>query len=503
MGVAAGGGLSRNAITPTIEAQITGGQINASTVSLAAQSTANILSVAAGGGGAVGVAADGADSANSIGGTIAATISGDATILAGASLSLQAHDGSTILSVAGNGEGAVGVSLGGSISNNTISSAVAASVTGSQITAPSVSLLAYRDGSITSIAVGGGGAVGVAANGSDSSNTIGGSITATINGGVANISDSLSLEAHDNATILSVAGNGTGAVGVAIAGAISNNTISTNIEAEIAGGEVNAPSVTLLAHSDASIKVIAVGGAGAVGVALTGSDSTNDINDSIIASIDSGAAVTATTSVTVTAEDNAQIFALGGNGSGAVGVAVGAAITNNTINPTVEARIDGSNAAALSITVLATANAQIQSIAIGGGGAVGVGGGESTANNDIGGTLDAQISGGAMVNGANGVTVNASDSSSIKALGGGAGGAYAVGIGVVTTSDTINNTVTAFIDNATVTASSGDISVNATSTPSITSIGIAAGGALGAGLAHKRGERRYCDHDRRSSLEWR
>ena len=247
-GVAAGGGLSLNNITPTVEAQISGGQVTAATVSLSAQTTANIISAATGGGGAVGVAAYGADSANTIGGTIAATISG-ATVDATNSLSLQAQDDATILSVAGNGEGGVGVSLGASISNNTTTTVLEVQISSSPVTAVTVSLFANRDGNITSIAVGGGGAVGVAANGSYSSNNIGGSISATASGGSANSSNSFSLEAIDDATILSVAGNGTGAEGVAIAGALSNNTITTTVEAEISGGQVSAPVVTLLARA--------------------------------------------------------------------------------------------------------------------------------------------------------------------------------------------------------------------------------------------------------------
>ena len=70
--------------------------------------------------------------------------------------------------------------------------------------------------------------------------------------------------------------------------------------------------------------MIAVGGSGAVGVALSGSNSTNTIGGSIMASIVGGATVTASSSLAVTAQEDAQIVALGGSGSGAVGAAIGA-----------------------------------------------------------------------------------------------------------------------------------------------------------------------------------
>jgi hypothetical protein len=481
IGVAAGGGLSRNDISPTVQAQITDAQITTATVNLLAETNANIVSVAAGGGGAVGVAAEGADSANTVDGSVAANISGG-TVTAGNSLSLQAHDHATVLSVAGNGEGGVGVSFGGSISNNAINTQVQATISGAQVTAPTVGILALSDGNIKSIAVGGGGAVGVAANGSDSSNSIGGSVTATISSGSTTVSNSLNLDAHEAGTILSVAGNGTGAVGVAVAGALSRNNITTNVEAEISGGLINGPTISLLAHSDANIKVISVGGSGAVGVALSGSDSSNAIGGAIAASIDGGTIVTAT-SVQITARDDASIFALGGNGAGAVGAAFGVAVTNNTIDPTVQAQISSSHVSATTVDLLAMADAQIQSIAIGGAGAVGAGLGDSTANNDIGSVIDAHVSGASTVSGANGVTISASDQSDISAIGGSAGGAVGVGAGIATTADNIHNTVMAYVDGSAVTSTVGDIALSANSKPSITSFGIGGGGALGLGVA--------------------
>ncbi len=479
VGVAAGGGLSQNNINPTIQAEIINSQVTAPTVSLLGETTAQIISIAAGGGGAVGATVYGADSTNSVGGTVAATITGG-TIDASTSLGLRAHQGGKIFSVAGQGEGAVGASLGASISQNTITQVVQAEITGGQATAPTVTLQSQSDSTITSIAVGGGGAVGLAANGSYASNTVGGTLAASIGGGATvGAATSVSLTAQQDATILAAPINGAGAVGVSAVGSYTQNTVTTMMRAEISGSQVTAPVVGLDADSDASITSIAVGGGGATGVALAGSYASNNVGGTLLASIDGGATVTTSTSVDLEAHQDATITQLAGNGAGAVGVALAGAVADNTITSVVQTQVSGSDVSGPTVALVATSNAQVTSVAINGAGAVGLAPAASVVDNEIGSNITADIAGGSVVTGTNGVTVSAADTSNISAVAGAGAGAVGANAGVAETTDGIQDTVTAYVDDATVTSSAGSIAISADSTPSITSYAVAGDGALG------------------------
>ncbi|HEV3085369.1 MAG TPA: hypothetical protein VGY66_36785, partial [Gemmataceae bacterium] len=533
--VSLGAAITSNTITENVQTQIESGLVSAGAVTVLAHGSANILSFALSGGGGNGAAAGGSYSGNTVGGSILAAVSSGAVVASTSSVDLEAHDDDNIVSVAGNGEGASnlaigvavsvnninptvqtdlsaaqitasavtelaetssqitsiaaagggsgGVAAGGGLSQNNVSPTIHADIINSQVTAATVSLLAQTTAQITCIAAGGGGAADLAAYGADSANIIGGSILATISGSTVNASTSLSLEALDAATIFSVAGNGEGAEGASLGGSFSQNCISATIEAKISSGQVTAPVVSLLAKSDGNIKAIAVGGAGAVGLAANGSDAANTIGGTVAASVNMAATVTAGSSLDIEAHEDASIFLFAGNGAGAVGAAVGVAIADNTINPTVQAQVSAAQASAPTVSILAATAAQISSIAIGGAGAEGVAAGASIVDNEIGSTIDAHVSGGSVVSATNGITITATDVSSISAVGGAAGGAVFVGVGVASTTAGIHDTVTAYVDASTVTSPGGNITVSATSTPSITSDGVAGGGAAGLGVA--------------------
>src|SRR5262249_53225936 len=156
------------------------------------------------------------------------------------------------------------------------------------------------------------------------------SIQAVIGGGaVVTVTSPLDLEAHDDATVVSVAGNGQGAVGVAVGAAGSSNTINPTGQAQGSSAQVSAPAPTLHAEVGSHITPAAAAGGGAIGVAAGGGLSRNDISPTVRAQI-SGGQVTAPT-VSLLAESSAHIVSVAAGGGGAIGVAADGADSANSV----------------------------------------------------------------------------------------------------------------------------------------------------------------------------
>ncbi len=498
---------------------------------------------AGGGGVGVGVGAAGAGSGNFVGNTVVASITGNSTVTTKTSgdVTMTASDTSSIEAIAGGlgigvgigGAGGAGISLGVAAANNNIDDTVQAFVNGSTVTSVGkVQIAATENATIKTVTVGGAVAVGagvevgvgVAVAGSDSSNTIENNVDAYISGGstVTAQGGSLSIKATDT-SIITAGGGGLGVgVGVgpglfgaglaAAAGfAVATNDVNNSVLAYVDNSTAKATgnSVTIAATETATMTAVTVGEAVAVGVAGVGfagaaavgvGSSTNTTSNTVEAYLAHGASVTTTTSgdVTLTATDSPNLTAktVAASVSFAVGLVAGsfgisAAIANNNVGDTVEAYSNNStinSAGQVMLTATMPTTAMIQatsvaaSVAISGApaGAAFAGAGANstnTVNNTItsyiDGTSPSSVS---TVTAAGNITLSAQENAPITSeVGAGAGAGALIGgsIGVSLATNTVSSNVSAYADNASVTSTGGQISIGASSTDSVNTLSVA------------------------------
>ena len=142
-------------------------------------------------------------------------------------------------------------------------------------------------------------------------------------------------------------------------------------------------------------------GAGAGTVAIGGSVSINSISTTIDSFIAGGALVTADEDVNVVATDSSEIKTITGAANGAGTVAIGAAISTNNIDSTINSRIEGAGTTVTAtsgyVNVEAIATLNIKSLAAGlsGSGTVAITG--SVTLNDMGAKTNAFIGTGATI----------------------------------------------------------------------------------------------------------
>ena len=490
----------------------------------------------------------GSGSGNTISNTIEATIENGSKVDSIGLLSLAATDHSSITAGAGSlsftvagGQGggfagSIGVAAAANEIDNTVTAAIEAATANS---AGGVDVSATNSSTILVVTVAGaaagaGGEVGgvaFAGAGAGSGNTIGNVTQALINqdSTVTTTNGDVTMSAADNSSITADGGGLTlagafgqgGGVGVSIGAAVAINNIGNTVTATIDGSTVkSAGGVSVDAGSDASILAVAVGIAGALaggqggGIALAGagSGSGNTISNTIEATIQNGSQVTSAGLLTVSATDNSSITAgagsltiavAGGQGGGFAG-SIGVAAASNEIDNNVTAAIENAKAdSAGGVDVSATNSSKILVVTVAGGasGAGGQGGGLAFAGagagsgNTIGNVTQAFVNQNSTVTTTKGdVLINATDSSSITADGGGAslagaggmGGGVAVAIGAGVAVNTISNVAYAYVDDATVN-SAGKVTVSATSTSQIfvvaLGVAIAVSGGAGFGIS--------------------
>ena len=321
---------------------------------------------------------------------------------------------------------------------------------------------------------------------------------------------------------LAVGAGGSVGAGVAIGASLAQNLIGYDqndsqvpiqVQAQIISSSVNAGTgaLNLMATASQSIDAFvgafaaAVGGSTGVGLAGAGAgaNALNQMASLITAAIDGdGPSGIQAGSITLQATDSSSIKAVTGaaalavsfGSTGAVSIAVGAAIATNEIGNNVEAYLnDANNVTTGALSATASEDASIDATTFAAAAAValsevsfGAAAGVLTATNTLTNTVAAYISGSDPVN-AGAVTLAASDEGVIQsftvslALAGGVAG-VAVGVGVGKNS--INDNVSAYVDGSTIT-SSGPISVTATSNPTITTTSTVAAisASIGAAVA--------------------
>ncbi|MDP2102146.1 MAG: leukotoxin LktA family filamentous adhesin [Methylotenera sp.] len=247
-------------------------------------------------------------------------------------------------------------------------------------------------------------------------------------------------------SIISVAG--VGQVGASNIGlSFAYNKLHNQFTAAVHDSSIDSSTINVEAQSNAKILGIAAGvGVAKDKLAVSGSLVLNEINNTVKAQVTGARTDTLTAdNLTVTAEDKSSTGALAGNISVSFGNAtIGAAIAVNDTGNTAQAKIENvkinTNG---SITVEATNNAKIKTLAATAGGSKGFALNGSASSAKINNTTEASILNAKSNNTGNTIKVTAKDNSEIEALSGAAAFATSAAVGIAVSVNQINNTVNA------------------------------------------------------------
>ena len=404
-GLALAGAFARNDFSKTTEATadnallagpLVGGQASkAGSISLDAESNGSLLTIAAGGGIAMGDGLGLAGSVNNnvLTNTTKAGLGNGAVAEAQGDITLNASQADRALSIAGalaySGSFGLGAALDYSTYSNTTDAYIG---DGANVSAGgNLKLTASTDEKLLPIAAALGVSDEVSLGGSVVKDQITNDTEATIGAATATAGDNLLLGADDSSQLLLVAGSlgGSGSAGIGLAGAISIQSqplLDRTVKATIGGGatvsalgntsdaisyqgqNVVGTLLDATAESGADTIVAGVGVAGDAGIAA--SLALNYITEDVEASIDSGASVNANNtnptpsqSVGVNANDSSQILDVAGEIAGAGTAAIGAAADVQFLHRTVKADLGGTINASDNITATATLGGSDWSVA--------------------------------------------------------------------------------------------------------------------------------------------
>ncbi len=419
---------------------------------------------------------------NTIDGDTSAFIDSSAVLLPGLSVKVSAFSDSFIRAISGSAVYAGGQSssgIAGSYSQNTISTAVRAfidnAVIGDSGNFGLIDVSAETQGGIFAISAGGTGAGKIGVAGSVSNNTLDGLTEAYISGlekdkATVRIEASdgfdlddtssmqQSLDDNDGRGIFSIAGAVTFGGKLGIGAGVAFNEIDNETKAyaqDLVIGELN--SFSVLAVTDNQIESYAVAAALGASNAAAGAVTFNTIENvtsAMIIGSQLGMIAPALNGVNVVAVDASKIR----TGAGGVGVSSGGAIgfgasaTYNKMASTVEAGITGSDIRSDGdIVVSASADRDIETVAVAGsgGGTLGVAG--AIVINDLDNIARAHITDSSVLSQGN-IDVVAMQSNDIFAVafGGAQGSTFGLGGGIVW--NTSDNITEAYVTGSTVDA---------------------------------------------------
>jgi len=515
---AGGAAIAINTLNNNVTATLTGGNANVGSLSVTATANGSLGAVGAIGGGAGTVALDVSDTENTITGSLAAAITGGAVVTANGAVTVGATDQSQIESLSGAADGAGTVGGGAARAHNRIGavasdpiasdpgdadpdepsdatpSQAATTATiddGSFVEGESVAVTAAFTGSIETAAIAGSGAGTAAIAGALTDNLIGDQVTSSISGANTTVfaagvgQGQITVSATDGATIKSLAGSATGAGVVAVGVSAAVNKLRNAADASIDAANVwsLSGSVAVIASENGLIESISVAGSGGGDVALDAAVSLNDIADDIGATVDDSALVRAAQDITLHASDGGTIessadgLAISGGFSGAGAVAtneIGDQITAGVTDATLRAIDD-------SVFILTDDSAGIENFSFAAGaGSIGLT--ATVSVNEIDNVLMAEIDASTVTAG-NDVALDSTDNSSIGSIASQFSFGVLVGAGGAAAYNQIENSVGATIDDGSVvTASSGDVLVEAQEQATIQTLAAgAAGGTVGIG----------------------
>jgi filamentous hemagglutinin family protein len=409
----------------------------------------------------------------------------------------------------GSNSNAVGASLNWSSIDNDLTAKVEDSKVDVTGTAGRLNVKAESDVLITSIAVGVGASSKVSGVGSVSVNFIDNDLLANVSAPQGNTAfddvsaASVTIEAKDRSRIDTLAGGFSASMNsVAIGASVAYSEIFNTVQAQIDRAHVDAAgTLSLTSLSDARIRSLSVAGGLALGSspAVSASISVNFIGNRTEATVDdalledSGDGNT----VTVSATDSSTLRSLAGAVAvGIGGSAVGGAFGYNKIGNTTLASIDGAtvrNASALSLTALETATIETLALAAGGAQGVALSGsitlnhigmysGDTNAGGEGGNVTTAEIVGSTLENVDNdsAITLQASDTSTIKSLAGAAAFSGNAAVGGAIGDNWVRNTAKARVHDSTI-GGAASLTLTGSNTALIESGSVAgAGAATGA-----------------------
>ncbi|MFM6155609.1 MAG: beta strand repeat-containing protein [Sphaerospermopsis kisseleviana] len=453
--VAIGAAGAYNEIDTNTRSYISSSTVKSQTnqITLDANSNSEIESLSVSGAGAGTSAIAGSVSINQIDTEVAAYISKNANVSATGAIQILALDDSRIASAAG--QVAIGgkASIGASVSTNNANNQVKAYIRNSRATANNVLVEANLTAEVNNITVGGAGAGTFALGGSVTVNNIDTQVLAYIsNNSTIKTQQNISISATNNATISSLAGqvsaSGTASVGAAVA----VNNSSGNTKAYISDSSVtsSAGQVKVSANDTSTIKSLSAGASVSGQVALTGSVSVNNINNTTNAHVLNSTITSG--SLEISAKDNSTIKSLAGQISVGIGAAgVGAAVAYNNISKTITAYAQNSTITTTGNALISANNtSDIETVAAGLAAGLYAGVSGSLAINQMNNNVSAYIQGGILTaQGSIGVLANSVNTMNTY---GGTVGAGLVGIGGTVVINNLENNTEAYIDNSAVDA---------------------------------------------------
>ncbi|PUE20245.1 leukotoxin LktA family filamentous adhesin [Limnohabitans sp. WS1] len=492
-GGAFGAAIAVNQVGSAVQATLTGMTLNAApAVVVDADMRGEIKSVAASGAASSGASVNGSFTTNQLTASVKAQATSVTQATNGGAFTVSADNDSDIFSLAGTISGSGAAAIGAAVAVNEMGGDVTARVADSTLRATgALGVTATSSGTIKSVAAGMSGGGTVALAGSNTTNAITSQVLAQVSGVTQSASSSsVRVKALDSSVIQSfagtVSGGGTAAGGAAFAlnflGRTATNADSSKgVKAEVVNSSMSSGgAVQVQALSTATIQSMgmAVGGSGSG--AVTGSNTTNLLEDEITATWSGGSLYGTATSLTVQADDAATVRTFAGNVSGSAAGAFGAAIAVNQVGSAVQAHLSGMTLhAAAAVAVDADLRGEIKSVAASGAadGVASVNG--SFTTNQLTASVKAQAVSVLQVTNGGAFSVTADNDSDIFSLAGTISGSGGAAVGAAVAVNEIGGDVTARVASSTVRAP-GQVDVQATSSGAIKSVaaGMSGGGSV-------------------------
>ena len=382
-----------------------------------------------------------------------------------------------ISTVAGGFAGAGSVAVGAAVGLNETNANVSSRAWDSQIVSDGpVSVLARGADTISAMALGGAGAEFFSLGGGVSINRIQSDTSAAIDAAVVTSALDCTLLAEDHSELNVLSGAGSGSKFVGIGAGVSVNEVEANVDATVSDSQIaSGEGISIVAQSELTIEAWAIGGAGAQSFSAGGGVATNDIASTVAARVldstmDTGG------DVELLAENRSHINVIAGGAAGAFGLGVGAGVSLNEVQSTVESGISSSQImAGRDVSVVSRGAGAIHAKAFGGAGAQAFALGGGVATNDLRSNVNAFVVG-SFVDAGRDAHVSAINQDIVDVLTGGFAGAGAVAVGAGVSFNEIASNVDACVADSQI-ATDGDVSITAQNLASIQALAIGGAGA--------------------------
>ena len=348
----------------------------------------------------------------------------DTAVANAKAVKVKAESDDVRVAAAGNVSASGKVALGGAVAYNDVGGASTSTERASQktraalnkttlthVTSGSTSVQAVDGSTLTTAAVGVGGAGKVAVQGAAATALVNKAVTAEVQDtNVDKDTDKgayVTVQADSKSTINSLAAVGAGGSDFAGGAGVSVNRINQDTTATLSGSTVKDRHTTVQAAGDSAITSIGVGAAVAGKAALAGNIAVNQIGSNVKAAV-TGSTLTSSGNIGVLASGKENLTNFAGTVSGAAGNAgLGMGVSYNAITGNTESTVEGSTLEAQGqetetvgdkqkgVAVKASGQHNLESVALTAGLAgsdnVAVGAAGTVTVNNIGGTTRAAV----------------------------------------------------------------------------------------------------------------